>query len=129
MPSAATVFVFGLLAAPLTRRIGPRYVVALGSLLSAVAFMLIVFGSARLWQIFIGTSLMGASYGFAFSTLSSVLVDAVPNEQTGVANGMNTNVRTIGGAVGAAVVSTLVTSQLSPTGTRSSRATSPASSC
>jgi sugar phosphate permease len=37
-------------------------------------------------------------------------VVAVPPEQTGVASGMNANVRTIGGSIGAAVMSSIVTS-------------------
>jgi sugar phosphate permease len=38
------------------------------------------------------------------------VVEAVPASQTGVASGMNANIRTIGGAVGAAVMSSIVTS-------------------
>jgi hypothetical protein len=34
----------------------------------------------------------------------------VPPEQTGVASGMNANIRTIGGSIGAAVMSSIVTS-------------------
>jgi len=37
-------------------------------------------------------------------------VMAVPHEQTGVASGMNANIRTIGGSIGAAVMSSIVTS-------------------
>ena len=40
----------------------------------------------------------------------------MPPEQTGVANAMNTNLRGIGGAVGAAVVSSLITAHLQPNG-------------
>ena len=38
------------------------------------------------------------------------IVAAVPREQTGVASGMNANIRTIGGSIGAAVMSSIVTS-------------------
>ena len=34
----------------------------------------------------------------------------MPPEQTGVASGMNANIRTIGGSIGAAVMSSIVTS-------------------
>jgi hypothetical protein len=40
----------------------------------------------------------------------------VPATQTGVANGMNTNIRTIGGAVGAAVLSSIITARMRPNG-------------
>jgi sugar phosphate permease len=42
--------------------------------------------------------------------MSALVVVAVPPHQTGVASGMNANIRTIGGSVGAAVMSSIVTS-------------------
>jgi len=44
--------------------------------------------------------------------MSNLIVLAVPPAQTGVASGMNANIRTIGGAVGAGVMSSIVTSTL-----------------
>jgi hypothetical protein len=40
----------------------------------------------------------------------------VPAGQTGAATGMNANIRTIGGSIGAAVTSVLVTGRLQPSG-------------
>jgi sugar phosphate permease len=42
--------------------------------------------------------------------MSALIVAGVPPEQTGVASGMNANIRTIGGSIGAAVMSSIVTS-------------------
>jgi hypothetical protein len=41
--------------------------------------------------------------------MSSLIVAAVPPEQTGVASGMNANIRTIGGSIGAALMASVVT--------------------
>ena len=41
---------------------------------------------------------------------------AVPSSQTGVASGMNANIRTIGGSIGAAAMASIVTSRLEPSG-------------
>jgi hypothetical protein len=48
--------------------------------------------------------------------MSALIVAAVPPSQTGVASGMNANIRTIGGSIGAAVMASIVTSQLEPSG-------------
>jgi hypothetical protein len=40
----------------------------------------------------------------------------VPADQTGVATGMNANIRTIGGSIGAAVMASIVTAKLEPSG-------------
>jgi len=44
------------------------------------------------------------------------VIAAVPPEQTGVASGMNANIRTIGGSIGSAVMAGVVTARLGPTG-------------
>jgi MFS family permease len=58
----------------------------------------------------------GIGMGLAFSSMVNLVVNGVPPEQTGVASGMNTNLRTIGGSIGTAVVSSLVSAHLLPTG-------------
>ena len=62
------------------------------------------------------TAIMGAGFGLAFSAMSSLIVSAVPPAQTGVASGMNANIRTIGGSIGAALMASIVTSNIGPTG-------------
>ena len=59
---------------------------------------------------------MGIGFGLAFSAMSALIVAAVPPSQTGVASGMNANIRTIGGSIGSAVMASIVTSQLAPSG-------------
>jgi MFS family permease len=59
---------------------------------------------------------MGVGFGLVFSAMSALVVAAVPPSQTGVASGMNANIRTIGGSIGAAVMASIVTSQLGPSG-------------
>ena len=59
---------------------------------------------------------MGVGFGLAFAAMSALIVAAVPPEQTGVASGMNANIRTIGGSIGAAVMASIVTAQLEPSG-------------
>ena len=48
--------------------------------------------------------------------MSANVVAAVPAGQTGVATGMNANIRTIGGSIGAAVMASIVTAKLEPSG-------------
>lgn len=58
----------------------------------------------------------GLGIGLAFASMANLIVGSVPPEQTGAATGMNANVRTIGGSIGAALTSVLVTSSLQPSG-------------
>lgn len=107
-PSAAASFVVGLVAAPLARRIGSRMTIASGASVAAVAMLAIAFVHEQQWQVVVAYTFSGLGLGLVFAALAAVVVGAVPSHQTGVASGMNTNIRTVGGAVGTAVVSTLV---------------------
>ena len=55
------------------------------------------------WEVYLASTLLGIGIGLAFASLVNLIVEAVPRDQTGVATGMNTIVRTIGGAIGAQV--------------------------
>ena len=51
---------------------------------------------------------MGIGIGLAFSALGNLIVEAVDPHQTGAAGGMNTVMRTIGGAFGGQLAATLI---------------------
>ena len=59
---------------------------------------------------------MGIGFGLAFSAMSALVVAAVPPEQTGVASGMNANIRTLGGGLGSAIMASIVTSAVGASG-------------
>ena len=114
LPMAISSFITGLIAAPLARAIGPKLVVVIGCLLSAVAMFMISLAHHEVWQVVVVGAVSGFGIGLAFACLASLIVAAVPPEQTGVASGMNANIRTIGGAIGSAVMSSIVAAQLLP---------------
>jgi EmrB/QacA subfamily drug resistance transporter len=110
LPQAMFLMVAGSFAAPLARRYGAKQVLVAASVITIVAWILLVVAHAHLWQIALATAVAGTGFGLAFAVVPGLVVAAVPQEQTSVATGMNANIRTIGAAVGAAVVSTIITS-------------------
>jgi EmrB/QacA subfamily drug resistance transporter len=110
LPLTVAMFVFGLLAGPMARAIGSKISVVAGSTLTSVAFVVLTVAHQQGWEIYVATTLLGAGLGLAFSAMSNLIVEAVPPEQTGVASGMNANIRTIGGSIGSAVMASIVTS-------------------
>jgi EmrB/QacA subfamily drug resistance transporter len=116
LPQAAATFLVGLVAGPMAQRFGSKNVLIAGSLVSAVGYLLIAFLHDERWQIYAIGALMGLGFGMAFSAMSNLVVAAVPPSQTGVASGMNANIRTIGGALGAAAMASVVTADLLPIG-------------
>jgi hypothetical protein len=68
------------------------------------------------WRVYLFTGLLGVSFGLAFSATSALAVGAVPPDQTGVANGMNANIRTIDGSICSGAMAGIVTARLQPSG-------------
>ncbi|MCW2830955.1 MAG: transporter [Aeromicrobium sp.] len=116
LPQAGASFVCGLIAASLARLIGAKVVVVFGSLLGACGMAALAMVHETHLQLLFITGFMGFGVGLVFSSLAGLIIAAVPPEQTGVASGMNANIRTIGGSIGSAVMSTVVTSQMGSSG-------------
>lgn len=108
LPQAVLMFLVGLVAGRLAQRFGSKLVLITGSVISFLALLLLAFAHTQEWQIYTATVLTGIGFGLAFASMSSLIVNAVPREQTGVASGMNANIRTIGGSLGAAVMASVV---------------------
>ena len=108
LPSSITMFVVGLASGRIAGRYGSKLPVVGGAVIAGITFLLMaeVHGSA--WEMALETGLMGLGVGGAFSALSNLVVESVPDHQTGVASGMNANIRTIGGSIGSQVCGSLI---------------------
>lgn len=109
LPMGAIMFGLSLAAGPLTSRFGGKALLLSGSVASIGTFVMLTLFHAHQWQILLANSFQGVGFGLAFAAMSSLVVEGVPASQTGVASGMNANIRTIGGSIGTALVSTVIT--------------------
>ncbi|MBC7632200.1 MFS transporter [Aeromicrobium sp.] len=116
LPSAVATFLTGLVAARIARRVGPKAVVVFGAALGSAGMFMLAFAHDEKWQVAVSNGIVGLGIGLAFACLAGLIVAAVPPEQTGVASGMNANIRTIGGSIGTAVMASIVTAQFLPDG-------------
>jgi EmrB/QacA subfamily drug resistance transporter len=108
LPMTVGMFCCGLWSGPLAARWGSKRVLVLGSGMSVIPFGILAFAHDQKWEIYLVSALLGAGLGFAFAAMSNIIVESVPASQTGVASGMNANIRTIGGSIGAAVTSMVI---------------------
>ena len=109
VPAALFQLVAGPLAGGLGARIGFRTTLAAGAGLATMAFVLLALEHAHPWQFIISAALLGTGISFAFASMANLIVGAVPQSEVGVATGINTIMRTVGGAFGAAVASAILT--------------------
>jgi EmrB/QacA subfamily drug resistance transporter len=116
LPQSIGVMLAGMLAGMLARRFAVKRVLVVAAFVCVIPWFLMIAVHDAKWQFAAATGLMGIGFGLVFALLPSVIISNVPPEQTGVATGMNANIRTIGGAVGTAVMSTIVASALAADG-------------
>jgi EmrB/QacA subfamily drug resistance transporter len=116
LPSAFVSFAGGLLATPIVMRIGAKVAVVIATIISAAGMVMLALLHDEAWQVGVANCLTGFGIGVAFACLARLIVAAVRPDQTGVATGMNANIRTIGGAIGTAVMASIVTSHYLPNG-------------
>lgn len=116
LPQTAATFIAGLVSGRLAARFGSKAVLVAGASLTSLGVLGLTVLHSELWQVVIETTILGFAFGLAFAAMSNLVVDAVPQTQTGVASGMNANIRTVGGALGGAVLASVITAGARPDG-------------
>jgi EmrB/QacA subfamily drug resistance transporter len=112
LPCAVGMGVLGSLAGRVERRFTSRRALIAGAAISAVACGWLTLTSRHPYDMLVSSTLLGVGIGLAFSALGNLIVQAVPPSQTGVASGMNTVLRTLGGAFGGGIAATFVASRV-----------------
>jgi EmrB/QacA subfamily drug resistance transporter len=107
LPSTIGVIICSPLAGRLGRIAGPKLPLIVGCLLVMVACVVLA-AAEESWEIYLGSGIIGSGVGFAFASGANLIVEAVRPDQTGVASGMNTIVRTVGGSIGADLAATIL---------------------
>jgi EmrB/QacA subfamily drug resistance transporter len=108
LPLSGAMLIAGILTGAFATRYGSKVPLVIGSALSALGMLFLAVAHGSEWNFYVAMALVGLGIGFAFSAMSNLVVEAVPPGQTGVATGMNANVRTIGGAIGSQIVASLI---------------------
>jgi len=108
LPSALAMALLGALAGRVAHRYGSKLAFVTGGVVSAVSFGYATLEHRHPYDMVITSTLLGVGIGLAFAALGNLIVQAVPPTQTGIASGMNTVMRLIGGALGGQIAATLI---------------------
>ena len=108
LPSTIGMFVVGFAAGPIAARFGSKAALVVGSIVTAASFGLLAVQHGHVYDMLLSSALLGIGIGLAFAALGNIVVQAVDDHQTGVASGMNTVMRTVGGALGGQLTATFL---------------------
>jgi EmrB/QacA subfamily drug resistance transporter len=115
-PSTLTLLIFGSLTGRLEKRFGSKPPLIAGGALAMAAFLMLTFAREEKWEIYVAAILLGAGIGLAFASMANLIIENVGPEQTGVATGMNTVTRTVGGAFGGAATASVIAGTVGASG-------------
>ncbi len=108
VPSTVAMVIVSALAGRIERSVGSRAPLCAGGAFSAVGFGLVAIVHLAPVDIYLGMTLAGIGLGLAFAALPTLIVAAVPLEQTGAATAINTVSRGLGGAIGVQICATII---------------------
>jgi EmrB/QacA subfamily drug resistance transporter len=108
LPSAVVMLGAGPLSGWLGSRFGSRLPLFLGGIFALLAYVELALFHETLAEIAFGALLVGIGIGLAFAAMANLVVEAVRQDQTGVATGINTIMRSIGGSIGAQVAAAML---------------------
>jgi EmrB/QacA subfamily drug resistance transporter len=100
LPTTIGMFLLGLVTGRISQRYGSKAALIVGTAFTAASFALLSVAHSHPADLLFAAALLGVGVGLAFAALGNLIVQAVPPHQTGVASGMNTVMRTLGGALG-----------------------------
>jgi EmrB/QacA subfamily drug resistance transporter len=116
LPATFGMMLLGTVAGTISHRWGSKTALLIGTAFTTASFGLLAITHSHPIDLLIAAGLLGIGMGLAFAALGNLIVQAVPPEQTGVASGMNTVMRTLGGALGGQLSATFIAHNLAPSG-------------
>ncbi len=108
LPSTIGMTILGMSAGRISARFGSRAALITGTGFTTASFALLTVAHSAPIDLLVSAALLGVGMGLAFAALGNLIVQAVPIHQTGVASGMNTVMRTLGGALGGQLSATFI---------------------
>jgi EmrB/QacA subfamily drug resistance transporter len=111
LPMAGAMMPTARLAPALVARFGSRAAIVTGLVIMAVALVVLsrLTGSSSYWLIVAGLIPLGIGMGLAMPPATSGITSALPASQQGVGSALNDLSREVGGAVGIAVLASILT--------------------
>jgi MFS family permease len=112
LPSTIGMTILGIYAGKISARFGSRAALLAGTAFTTASFALLSITHDHPYDLLVAAGLLGVGIGLAFAALGNLIVQSVSSHQTGVASGMNTVMRTLGGALGGQLSATFIAAHM-----------------
>ncbi|HEY8315392.1 MAG TPA: MFS transporter [Gaiellaceae bacterium] len=116
VPSTLAMLVFGSQTGRLEKLFGSKPPLLAGGVFAGASFLMLGLARGERWEIYIASALLGSGIGLAFAAMANLIIENVGPAQTGVATGMNTVTRTVGGGFGGAATASILAATVGASG-------------
>lgn len=110
LPSTMCMLIGSSQSGRIGAAIGHRLPLAGGAAIACFAYLCVAFLHEERWELYFASAIMGVGIGLGFAAQANLILGDVPQHQSGIATGMNTIFRTVGGAIGTTIVASIVAS-------------------
>jgi MFS family permease len=114
LPSTVTMLICSALAGRIATRIGAANSLAVGSVFAGLSYLWLALSHSHPYDMLGFSAVQGIGFGVAYAALGTLAVQHVPMDQSGIASGVNSLVRTAGGSVSGAVTAAILTGETIP---------------
>lgn len=104
MPAGLVMLAMSPVAGRLAHRYGPKPLLASGSAIIALSYVIAVAVDLEVWHVLVVNGVVGVGIGLGFAAMPALIMQVVPAHETGAANGLNTLMRSLGTTSAAAVI-------------------------
>ena len=113
LPSAIAMIIVAPRSPQIVGRFGTRRVTAVGMTMVSVGFFWFstLTPTSPYWMIALGLVVIASGMGMSMAPASTAIVSSLPQNKAGVASAVNDVTREVGGALGIAVLGTILTSR------------------
>lgn len=110
LPSGVLMLLLAPLAARLIGSWGPGRVLGTAGIILTAGLLLRIVLVGELWQVVLGTAIIGAGTGIGYASLPALINSHTPPDELAAANGINTLARSLGSTLASALGGTLLAS-------------------
>ena len=110
MPNAISTLIFSAIGGMQARRTGAFKVLIAGMATMSVGFVSLIFLHSTFLELALSQVILGAGIALCMVSLVNAVVESCPKSEFGVASGMNTLFRIIGGSIGPVLATAILAS-------------------
>ncbi|WP_343319433.1 MFS transporter [Arthrobacter sp. TMP15] len=107
-PGGIVMMALSPVSARITTWRGPKTTLLIGGVVIGAGYVLAFFLTTNVWQVVTASMVIGAGIGLSYAAMPALIMSAVPQTETGAANGLNSLMRAVGTSTSAAVMGVIL---------------------